>query len=348
MNRVVLVSFDELSNGVLENLEQLLSEMDFCLVTNRFDDPVQMGRSSETEDREGDEGFRVIGEMEVEAEPGLKVRRLITPGLGGDGKFGKGSIEGHGYGLGSNGRRPSSILLKKDEKERVDILERGLSAGDMLIALVDSDSYDSVIPASYLSARAMEIGCFSFCLVLNGKRFGSVQAVHEVNRTYLELSINFHGTFGIPPSITMRRRYLFLAQGVRLLADMIYKSGLVNLDHADLLSTSRGGRVLVMTWGSAQPGGDPSATSIDDALRNPLCDVDLSTVQKAMVNVVGSEKMALEDSLTSSEILRRRIRSSAQIIWGVTTDQPLEEDLEVFIIMATTPLELLLHWYSRQ
>jgi cell division protein FtsZ len=129
---------------------------------------------------------------------------------------------------------------------------------------------------------------------------------------------------------------------------MTFRSGVINLDQADLLSTSRGGSALIMTWGAARPGGNPAATSTKDALSNALCDIDLSTVRKALINVTGSSDLALEDSLVASEVLRKRTKDNARIIWGVNILQDLGEDMEVFIILSTTPMELLLHWYSNQ
>jgi cell division protein FtsZ len=110
--------------------------------------------------------------------------------------------------------------------------------------------------------------------------------------------------------------------------------------------TSKGGSILVMTWGAARPGGNRAATSVKDALTKPLCDIDLRSVRKALVNVVGSGDLTLEDSLVASEVLRRRVKDKSHIIWGVSLVEGMEDDMEVFLILSTTPMELLLHWYS--
>jgi cell division protein FtsZ len=148
--------------------------------------------------------------------------------------------------------------------------------------------------------------------------------------------------------IHSHKRLLEVSQLMRHLGDLVFRPGVVNLDLADLLVTSKGGIVLIMTCGTAQPGSRAAKTSIRNAIGNPLCDVDLSTVRKALIHVVSNQNMTLEDSLVATEFLRTRIRETARIIWGVTLVDDPEEDMEVLLIMATTPMELLIHWYNAE
>jgi cell division protein FtsZ len=246
----------------------------------------------------------------------------------------------------TSGPLTSAHQLKDDEVQKLDALLEDIGRGDMLLILMDMERKEGHVSASYLSERAMIQGAFSLGFVLRTGRFRDMSHIEDLNRELLSLSRSFNGFVGIPPRATMEGRNIDLAHLIRHLTDMAFTPGVVNLDHADLMLTSKGGSMLVITWGAARPGGNRAATSVKDALTKSLCDVDLRSVRKALVNVVGSGDLTLEDSLVASEVLKKRIRPNSNIIWGVSLVEGMEEDMEVFLILATTPMELLLHWYS--
>jgi hypothetical protein len=215
----------------------------------------------------------------------------------------------------------SPHLLRPEEVDAIDDMEEQVSRGDLVLSFLDIASREKAMMAAYFSTLVIAKEAFSLCMLSSNKAFKDFKQLEKLNREFLDLSMSFHGLVGLSKK---------------------------DLDQADLLSTSKGGSALIMTWGAARPGGNPAATSTKDALSNPLCDIDLSTVRKALVNVTGPSDLALEDSLVASEVLRKRTRDNARIIWGVNILQDLSDDMEVFIILSTTPMELLVHWYSWQ
>lgn len=240
----------------------------------------------------------------------------------------------------------SAHELSDDSIQILDKLLEDIDRGDMVLILMDMERKQGQISASYLSERAILQGAFTMGFVLRTGNFRDMGQIEDLNRDLLKLSRSFNGMVGIPPRVTSEGRNIDLAHLIRHLTDMAFTPGIVNLDHADLMLTTKGGAILVMTWGAAMPGGDRAATSVRDALTKSLCDVDLRSVRKALVNVVGSGDLTLEDSLVASEVLKKRIRPNSNIIWGVSIVEGMEEDMEVFLILSTTPMELLLHWYS--
>ncbi len=242
----------------------------------------------------------------------------------------------------------SPHLLTTAEVSLVGDLESMVERGDLVISFLDISSRDRGAVASYFSSTIMNKEAFSICIISSRNRFKEIKQIEKLNREFLDISMNFHGIVGLSPKVTRIGNYIDIAHMLRHLVEMSFRSGVINLDQADLMVTSRGGSILVMSWGAARPGGNPAASSVKDALSILLCDVDLSTVRKALVNVVGSNDLALEDSLVAAEVLRKRVRDNARIIWGVKIHQDFGDDMEVFLILSTTPMELLLHWYSNQ
>ena len=246
------------------------------------------------------------------------------------------------------GNTLSPHSISNQEHDNVERLMEDIGPGDLVLSFIEAGSADPVAPASFFSHQVIERDGFSICYVLNKGRISSYSMLEKLNREYQKLTLHFHGIVAIPPRITNYGRYIDIARSIRHLSEMVFCPGMVNLDHADLSILSRGGNVLVITIGSAQPGGIAAATSVDDALINPMCDIELGNIRKAIVNVVGNEKMTLEDSLVAAEVLKKRIKGDARIIWGVTLGEDHDDEMEVFIILATTPVELLTHWYSME
>lgn len=239
----------------------------------------------------------------------------------------------------------SAHQLRNEEVNVLDDLLEEIDNSDMVLIFQDIDRAEKHTAGCYLSERSMANGAFCLGMMIKTASFKHIREIEALNRDLLSLSRSYNGIVGIPPKVTREGRNVDLAHLVRHLTEMAFKPGIVNLDHADVMLTSRGGSILVMTWGAAQPGGNRAATSVKDALTKALCDIDLKTVRKALVNVVGSGDLTLEDSLVASEVLRRRVREKSHIIWGVSLVEGMEDDMEVFLILSTTPMELLLHWY---
>lgn len=325
MRKVYLVSFDRSSDRTIDHLVPILSGTPYQI----FYRTTEMA------------GYSMVGpeiptwvEEEMDADDLIGEDRAIYSTLSGV--------------SGSSNKFASPLLLKPDEVNLIDEMEEKVERGDLVLSLLDIGSKEVFIPASYFSSRVMAREAFSLCLISSRNRFKDFKQLEVLNREFLDLSMGFHGIVGISPRVTRVGNYIDIAHMIRHLSEMTFRSGVINLDQADLLSTSKGGSVLVMTWGAARPGGNPAATSTKDALMNPLCDIDLSTVRKALVNVLGSNELTLEDSLVASEVLRKRIKINARIIWGVNIIQDHGEDMEVFLILAANPMELLTHWYSKQ
>ncbi|MFW3147054.1 MAG: hypothetical protein ACMUIE_09615 [Thermoplasmatota archaeon] len=325
MKRVFLLSFDHFSDRTIEHLIPILEGTPYPMRYRTTE--MDSFRSIGPEEPVWDE--IPFGEKEL-----LDEDRAIYSSLSGVRNPSKNQISPH--------------LLKPEDADIVENLEDQVETGDLVLSIVECSSSDKLLMASYFSSRVISKDAFSICFITRKAPFRDVKEVEVLNREFLDLSMKFHGVVGISPRVVRSGNFINIAHMIRHLVEMNFRSGVINLDQADLLITSKGGSVLVMTWGAARPGGDPAATSVKDALTNQLCDLDLSTVRKALVNVVGSQELSLEDSLLASEVLRKRVRKNARIIWGVNIVQDIGEDMEVFLILSTTPMELLLHWYSRQ
>jgi cell division protein FtsZ len=131
-----------------------------------------------------------------------------------------------------------------------------------------------------------------------------------------------------------------LAGSVKGITELITKVGMVNLDFADLTTilTDAGCAVIGVGESSVDVKPDNRAlVAMETALSSPLLDVDISSADRALVNITGGEDMTLHEAeLVVSEV-SKRISPSSHIIWGSRIEKNLGKNaLRVLIVIAGT------------
>jgi cell division protein FtsZ len=124
-----------------------------------------------------------------------------------------------------------------------------------------------------------------------------------------------------------------LMRSISGVSEMIAKEGVVNLDFQDLRSVmENGGGVAMIGLGEATvEEGAEKAT--EEALLSPLLDIDISDARGALVNVVGGSGLTLGEAEQCAKIIRERINPYARMIWGVTTDNSMGNEIRVLLVL---------------
>ncbi len=129
-----------------------------------------------------------------------------------------------------------------------------------------------------------------------------------------------------------------LASSVKGIAELVTKSGLVNVDFADLRTILSETGFAVIGVGEASLDAkheDRARIAVEIALSSPLLDADVSSSTKALVNVVGGEDMTLKEAEFVVAELSRRIHSSAHIIWGARIEENIKKSsMRVLVVIA--------------
>lgn len=129
-----------------------------------------------------------------------------------------------------------------------------------------------------------------------------------------------------------------LASSVKGITELITKAGLVNLDFADLKTILSGAGCAVIGMGEStleSRSNQRALVAIETALNSPMLDVDISTANKALVNVVGGEDMTLREAELMVSEVSKRIREDSHVIWGARVEQGLPRNaLRVLVVIA--------------
>src|SRR3989344_77835 len=123
-----------------------------------------------------------------------------------------------------------------------------------------------------------------------------------------------------------------LTNSVKGITELITKSGLVNLDFADVKAVMLNGGVSLIGIGEAD-GPSRAKEAIEKAINNPLLDVDISRATGALVNIIGGNDLSLDEYKKVMEILGAKISPDAKIISGAQISADMEKTLKVLLIV---------------
>jgi cell division protein FtsZ len=146
------------------------------------------------------------------------------------------------------------------------------------------------------------------------------------NEKLLELAPNLpmHTAFKIADEI--------LTNSVKGIAELVTKAGLVNLDFADIKSVMGDGGVAMIGVGESD-SENRALEAVEKALNNPLLDVDVNGASGALINVIGSSDMTLDEARSVIEAVSERLDDDARIIWGSQISEDLGKNIRVLIIV---------------
>lgn len=123
-----------------------------------------------------------------------------------------------------------------------------------------------------------------------------------------------------------------LTNAVKGIAELVTKTGLVNLDFADVKAIMSEGGVAMIGMGEAD-SENRAEESVEKALANPLIDVDISSATGALINISGGESLTLDESRKIVERVAESLDSNAKIIWGAQIYKDLEKTIRTMLIV---------------
>ncbi len=123
-----------------------------------------------------------------------------------------------------------------------------------------------------------------------------------------------------------------LMRSVKGITELITKSGLVNLDFADVRTVLKGGGMAMIGFGESE-GQDKAIESVKKALSSPLLEVDVTDAKSALINVTGGEDMTVEEAEGSLQEVYKMMNPNARIIWGVQINPELNNTMRTLLVV---------------
>ena len=123
-----------------------------------------------------------------------------------------------------------------------------------------------------------------------------------------------------------------LTNAVKGITELVTRSGLVNLDFADVKAIMAGGGVSLIGMGESD-SNERAQEAVERAINNPLLDVDISNGSGALVNVIGGNDLSLDEYKTIIEYIGEKLSPDAKLISGAQISKDLEGTIRVMVIV---------------
>lgn len=123
-----------------------------------------------------------------------------------------------------------------------------------------------------------------------------------------------------------------LTNAVKGIAELVTKTGLVNLDFADIRAVMSDGGVALIGVGESD-AENRATEAVNKAITNPLLNVDITGATGALINISGSKSLTLAEAKQVVEAISERVAEDARIIWGAQIYDDLGDILKVMLII---------------
>jgi cell division protein FtsZ len=123
-----------------------------------------------------------------------------------------------------------------------------------------------------------------------------------------------------------------LTNSVKGITELVTRSGLVNLDFADIRAVMCDGGVSLIGLGEAD-SSNRAVEAVERAINNPLLDVDITNATGALINVLGGNDLTLEEYKTAVGLIGEKLSPDAKIISGAQISKDLEGTIKIMLIV---------------
>ncbi|MBM3934956.1 MAG: cell division protein FtsZ [SAR202 cluster bacterium] len=127
-----------------------------------------------------------------------------------------------------------------------------------------------------------------------------------------------------------------LRLGVQSIAELITVPGEINLDFADVQAIMRdaGPAWMSIGWGK---GENRAKEAAQHAIANPLLDVSIEGAKGVLFNITGGSDLRLSELHEAAEVIQRVVDPDANIIFGMTTDPKMENEVKLTVVATGFP-----------
>jgi len=129
----------------------------------------------------------------------------------------------------------------------------------------------------------------------------------------------------------MKRVDNVLAEGVKGISSLVTGTGFINVDFADVRSIMLNSGTALMGIGRAQ-GENRAEQAARAATTNPLLELSIEGATGVLYNITGGTDLSMQEVDKAAELIKEAIDPGANVIFGVTIDPAVEDELSITIV----------------
>jgi len=250
-----------------------------------------------------------------------------------------------GRGAGSN-----PVVGEESAKEAIEDIKNSIPDASMVFITCGMGGGTGTGSAPIIAEAAKSMGALTVAVVtLPFTSEGKIRMENAINgieklkkHTDTLIVIKNDKLLNLVPDLPLNTAFKVcdevLAGSVKGIAELVTKSGLVNVDFADLRTILVDGGFAVIGLGEASLDAkqeDRARVAVETALNSPLLDADVSTSTRALINVIGGEDMSLKEAEYVVAETAKKINPNAHIIWGARVNENIKKSsMRVLVVLA--------------
>ena len=122
-----------------------------------------------------------------------------------------------------------------------------------------------------------------------------------------------------------------LRQGIQGISDLISQTGIINLDFADVKAVMESGGMAHLGIGVGK-GEKAMADAAQNAISSPMLETSIDGARAVLINVTCNSDCSITDINDAVEMITAAADSEANIIFGASIDDTLEDEVHITVI----------------
>lgn len=244
-------------------------------------------------------------------------------------------------GLGAGG---NPVIGEQSAEETKEDIAQALTGADMVFITAGMGGGTGTGAAPRIAAISKEMGILTVGVVTKPFNFEGKKRMTNAERGVSELKKSVDTLVIIPNQRLLgvidkkttlteafRKADEILRQGVQGIADLISKPGVINLDFADVRTIMADKGVAHMGIGRAS-GENKAEVAAKAAIQSPLLETTIEGARSVLINFSGDMNLGLFETEEAADLIRESIDPEAEIIFGTTINEDLEDEVVVTVI----------------
>ena len=244
-------------------------------------------------------------------------------------------------GLGAGG---NPDIGEKAANESIDDVAQAIKGADMVFITAGMGGGTGTGAAPLVAAVAKEMGVLTVAVITKPFTFEGVKRMKNADKGIINLKESVDTLLVIPndklimlddKKISLIEAFNkaddVLRQGIQGISDLIAVPGLINLDFADVKTIMANTGIAHMGVGRAS-GDNKAEMAAKQAINSPLLETSIDGAMGVLFNITGGKDLGLFDIYKASEFIQKAADANANIIFGASIDQALQDDMVITVI----------------
>ena len=245
----------------------------------------------------------------------------------------------HGQGAGSD-----PDMGKKSAEESRNEIAKSIEDADMVFITAGMGGGTGTGAAPIVAEIAREAGALTVGVVTKPFKFEGKRRMEQAEVGIQALLGKVDSLLIIPndrlkyatdQKVTLANAFEIaddvLRQAVTSISDLIKNTGFINLDFADVTTIMKDAGFAHMGVGHAV-GKGKAEEAARMAVASPLMETSINGAHGVLINITGGEDMGLDDVEAAANLVQEAAHPDANIIFGATFDNTLEDEIRVIVI----------------